>query len=756
MNPGPRLQVAGRCTAFVAVCCALVSFSPAAFCQVTAREGMALDSTLERARAFLDHDEPDSARVLFSHVLAQRWKPRAAQIGLVQAAIAAGDWSEGISVCRDVLSAHRDDLQARYYIGVCLRESGHPAEAASHFRAIQEQDSLYHDVLYQLALVREEAGEFTEAIDIGVRAAGVYPDSPAVLVGLLRILRHYIASTEYPEALAWLGARTDWWSKFAMGELLRRKGRYPEAGDVFLRLRKPTGPERPLCDLSLARISAALGEDSAAEAWYQDAVDRTGDRIAAGVLFDDLKYIVTDGELAHYRRLATDEERRTFFTDFWEVRRPLYSSRVNQRLVEHFRRYAEAERQFEYFGNRSEHRNPDQRIQQAYAKSGKLNRELNDKGEIFIRLGPPDQKIERSGLEAAQLRDPPSGTIYGALYLAEETWIYHEKDGGPRQIFEFMCLNMRENYWALISAPQNPGMQQDLALWDVRYTQTDLPQVAAELEEHQLADAREGLTTDRYAWGTDVRTFSVPHAVDAFRAGQEKTLVEIAYAIPLADLPAEGAGIADSLRLEVGLSILALSDGSSDGRLDTLVFSPRQRAQGAYIGSYRRTLPRDSVRIAMQVRELGNRWVGTWDAFLRVPRYPGDDFAVSDLELLLPSGLPSSIAIEGLKVAQSPFSVYRTSSRVYAYLQIYNLVGTLDGTTRYTSSYSLVPKGSRGPEDVISLGEVTKETGDAERADFHQLELSAVPPGSYRLVASVTDRNRHATLVRSKDIEITR
>jgi len=756
MNPEQFLRAAGRASVIVAMCRGLLSFPQVAYCQVTAAEGTALDSTLGRARAFLERDEPDSARVLFSHVLERRWKPRAAQLGLIQAAIAAEDWSGGISVCRDVLRASGDDLQARYYIGICLRESGHYVEAASQFRPILNQDSLYRDVLYQMALVREEAGDFPEAIDLGVRAAGAYPDSPAVIVGLLRIFKHFIASTEYPRAVAWLGGRADWWSRFAMGELLRRKGQYPEAEETFLRLRNPAGPHLPLCELSLARTCAAVGQDSAAEAWYRDAVNRTGDRTAGAILFDDLKYIVTDAELAHYRRLAAGAERITFFTDFWEVRRPLLSSRVNGRLIEHFQRCAQAEKQFAYFGNRSEHRNPDQRIRKVYAKTERLNRELNDKGEIFIRLGPPDQKIERNALESAQLRDPPQGTILGALYLAEETWIYHVKDGAPRQIFEFVCLNRGENYWALVSVPQNPEMQQDLALWDVRYSQTGSPQAAAELEEHQLADAKEGLTTDRYAWGKEVRTFTIPHAVDAFRAGQEETLVEVAYAIPLGALPADLAREGDSLRLEVGLSILALSDGSSDGRLDTLVFAPGQAAQGAYVASYRRVLPRDTVRIAMQVRELGNRWVGTWEDFLRVPRYPANDFAASDLELLLPSGLPSSIEIEGLKVTQSPFTVYRTSARVFAYIQIYNLVATLEGRTRYTASYSLIPQESREPGDVIPLAEVTRETSDAERTDFRQLDLSAVPPGKYRLVAAVTDRNRHATLVKSKEIEITR
>ncbi|HTR98597.1 MAG TPA: hypothetical protein VML00_02535, partial [Bacteroidota bacterium] len=290
--------------------------APRSHSQVTGGEGLALDSTLGRARAFLDRDEPDSARVLYKRVLDRGWKPRAARIGLVESAIAKEDWSEGISDCRDLLSARQDDVPANYYLGICLRESGHFAEAASRLQHIAEDDVLYRDVLYQEALVRVETGEYAEAIRLGIGAARVHPDSPEVIVGLAHIFRRYIASTDAPEAFDWLGARADWWSAFARGELQRRSGNLREAARTFRKLRASDGPARALCDVSLARTSAAIGEDSAAEAWYGDAVDRSKDRVTAAVLFDDLKYLITDRELSRYRDAATGEMRRRFFRNF--------------------------------------------------------------------------------------------------------------------------------------------------------------------------------------------------------------------------------------------------------------------------------------------------------------------------------------------------------------------------------------------------------------------------------------------------------
>jgi hypothetical protein len=276
--------------------------------------------------------------------------------------------------------------------------------------------------------------------------------------------------------------------------------------------------------------------------------------------------------------------------------------------------------------------------------------------------------------------------------------------------------------------------------------------VEAELESERTSTIRAALRSEHHTWEAGTRQVAVPHAIDAFRSADGRTLLDVSYAISLEAFTGGAGDTARTAPVEVGISFISLKGGRSRHELDTLVLPAGK--EGSYISLFRRTLAPDSVRIAMQVRALGANVIGTWSEYFNVPVFQGDGFSLSDVQLLLPSTRPASIEIEGVRILQSPFRAYARNDRVYCYLQVYNLVRDADGKAKYTILYDLIPGDPSGEGEPVRLGEMTRELTADTRAEFFPVDLGKARPGHYMLRATVTDRKRVQTLTRDREIDI--
>ncbi len=86
-------------------------------------------------------------------------------------------------------------------------------------------------------------------------------------------------------------------------------------------------------------------------------------------LDEDVRYIISDEERAAFKKLSNDEERDAFIEQFWLRRDPTPDTIENEFKEEHYRRIAYANEHF------------------AAGKPGWRT----DRGEIYIKFGPPDQ-----------------------------------------------------------------------------------------------------------------------------------------------------------------------------------------------------------------------------------------------------------------------------------------------------------------------------------------------------------------------------
>ncbi|HMK38415.1 MAG TPA: GWxTD domain-containing protein [Bacteroidota bacterium] len=677
--------------------------------------------------------------------------PADSLLALAAESVRAERWSEGARLSDEVLALRKGDIEANYYGAICRRESGKRTslflreiqwdKARAHFHAVFARDSSYRDILYQYALFREYDDELEEAVDAALGQVGRHPEQVESQTGLFRIGRHYISATDPGEAVKWLQGRNDMYSMFFLAELLRRHGRFREAESSLLRLQEMSRlPPQATC-IALARLYACLGKEGEglAQATYWNGVDNAASAIGASLIFEDLKPVINDDELERYGTLRSEGERILFVHAFWESRDPAPASTVNARLIEHFRRYAKAEKEYEYFGPRTLARNPDPTLLDLLPRSFRLNREFNDMGLIFIRHGEPD---------AYQVTSSQGDD--------NDSWLYSASADAPARIFIFARHMGVANDWRLTSIPTDPQMKSKVALWDTRYgvDASRWPQVQDDLESERRSSVAQALRSEHHTWEKGTKTIAVPHAIDAFRAENGRTLLDISYALSQEDIAGPAGDTSRRIPLEVGISIIPLRGGKSRHELDTLSLPAGLLTDGSYISLFRRTMVPDSVRVAMHVRSAGEDVIGTWSEFINVPSFQGASFSLSDLQLLLPRATPASIVIDGVRIVQSPFRAYRRSATLYSYLQVYNLVKDADGKAKYTAVYELIPDDPLRVEESIPLAEVTRDLSEDTRSEFQRVDLTGAKPGSYLLRVTVTDRKRVETLTRERKIAI--
>ena len=694
------------------------------------------------------------AKELYSWVLHEDRKSSSARIGLGKVAIAENEWGEGCDLFEEVADRDTGMIAARYYGGICRREYGAQLawflrkkqwqKSMDNFLWVLARDSSFEDVLYQLGLLYRYKEEYDLALDLGRLQIERKPQLYDAQLGLFKLYRFVVAALSPGDIFPLLGRRHDPFAAYFAGEALRRQRRYEESERIFHAIlgRTEAVPVQAIY-CSLARICFARGDPAAGEAYYWRAVDSISSWLGSAVLFEDIKYILTDAELKQYRSLASDRKKSAFFHLFWNLRNPSPAAKTNVRLAEHERRIIRAENEFEFYGFRTHFNDPDKLHYLSFPRAFSLNQEFNDKGLVYIRHGDPDD-IQR--------------TIGEEL---NESWLYSATGESPKRVFYFTQSNSAGNNWRFTSFPEDPGMWEDLVMWDHRYNRLlngqalDQAELQDQLREESGTTVRSGLATDEHKWKKSMKVFAVPHAIYAFRGDGGKSLVNVSYALPVGDIAKELADSVKNLRVEIGLSMNRASGEIMASELDTLSLPLGSGTTGSYVELYRFVLRPDSVRVAMHARPLDLDMVSTWDRQIRIPDYPATVPMLSDIEFLLPSNAKSSIEINGVKVIASPFDAVPRARPLYVYWQVYNLTKDADGRTAYRSRVLLTP-GESGPDDASIVAYDNDHTArDESAAELARIDVRARDSGIYTFTVEITDRKMVRTFSKSRLLQLT-
>ena len=140
-------------------------------------------------------------------------------------------------------------------------------------------------------------------------------------------------------------------------------------------------------------------------------------------LKEEVVYIITDAERNAFQALQTDEEREQFMEQFWLRRDPTPPTVENEFREEHYRRIAYANDRF---------------------ASARLPGWETDRGMIYIRFGPPDERAQNPGRTYDRPIEEGGGT---STLFPFEKWRYRYIEGFSGEInIEFVDTSRNGEY----------------------------------------------------------------------------------------------------------------------------------------------------------------------------------------------------------------------------------------------------------------------------------------------------------------------
>lgn len=728
---------------------------------------------LIEGQQYLDERNYDEAKKSFKSVLKSDKNNLVAYAFLGKIAIEEEEWNEASDQFDKILDRDPENIEAHYYRGIAYREIGkfRPKFANSiplmnklleyqksekNFESVLAKDSLFNDVLFQYGLLQRYRDKYHEAICLGQRQIALKPDMVDSQIGLFRLYKYFIKSTGQDDAISWLQQQPWQYARFFIGEKLRREKKYEQADTVYHELLQEQ-PEMPIQAIYLAMAKSAFAQDKIqkAENYYWKAVDEIENHVGADLVFEDLKYILNNSELAAYQASETVAEKQDFFRAFWASRDPLPASASNVRLAEHYRRLLHAEDNYEYSGFRTWVKSADKLGYLDFPKTYKLNKEFNDKGLVYLRQGPPDDKVV---------------TVHPSV-PSNESWKYWESGRNPEMTFHFLYdENATGNLWTLTPSISYPEMLADRATWDIAYQK--LLSISNPTEQYQYEDqiiydskksVESGFSTDRHTWEKKVEPLDIAVSMATFRDPSGKTMLEVYYGVPILDVAKQFPDGNESFVIEKGLAIHDLN-WQLLGKVTQDVTVPYQRKQlqpgKLYIDIFSTTLDPKEYKLGFHVRPQTTDFLGGFsNVQIKIPDYSFSSLAMSDIELaarIEPSQGKGMFVKNGLLILPNPSKSFSRDNFVHIYFEIYNLIRDSQGKTAFTIEYivSKLDKKSSNPfdrrkRDRSSVSFSANRQGDDEfSAEFLAIDVKKLKKGDVVLSIRITDKNSKQSVIK--------
>ena len=527
--------------------------------------------------------------------------------------------------------------------------------------------------------------------------------------------------------------------------------------------------------------------------------------------YTNIAYVASDTELEEYHATTPGPEQQAYREQFWARRDPDILTKLNERVIEHYRRtwYART-----YFSSN------------VYP--------WDERGAVYIRYGEPDYRSrsnDRNFVQTAEVervRTQMAVDIYGPE-AANYTFTgpvfpirtsldisFDLVEGNPFErnplegdstiesvLDEQGQLNTRLKFGRF--SPVTIGSEIDTVPWEtwtyiqinggIEFTFTDemgnghydfapLPDATsiadpdaiayiARMTEHMpevIYQQAVSTSPDFYRPGLPGDILNFYYDLAHFRGPDGQTNLEIYYGIPPEQVEIEQE--ADSSFIHVQLAVALANEGHTSIYRTTDEFSyrgaqvPNTSEQGSFVPEIIKTqVPPGKYELQVQMKDLISGRTGLYRQELEVRDYQIPELQVSQIQLA------SSIAEEGATKFQKedvwiipiPTRSYAATQNVYAYFEIYNLTKDTFGQTNYKTEYrirsSAMP--AVGVFGAVTAGlrtifrtrkpqvAITNQlTGrEADEREYVQIVLNKVRPGVNALEVIVTD------LVSGKSVE---
>ena len=748
-------------------CYVLVSVSIILFLGFNQEDRPSIDSLLVAGDHYVLTDDLETAKEIYEKILKHDSDQPDALHGLGKIAVAHEEWENAIGKFKKSLAGGHHLLINHYYLGICYRETGKAKawllqkldfrQSEKNFQYVLKRDSLYEDILYQFALLCRYRDQYEAAIQTCHAQIRLKPQLNTPQLKLYRFYRYLITHRDLEDSFMWLKQHSWPQSEYFWGEKLRREERLHQADSVLHELLENMShlPEQPIV-LSLAKIYYEQDRPELGEKYFWQAVNQIQNRLEADLVFEELKYIVTIREYQKYDSLNSAEQFRDFFRNFWFIRNPVPSFKVNMRLTEHFRRLIYSEKYYEYDGFRLWSDNPDKLLELEFPDTHYLNQEFNDRGLIYIRHGEPDEQV---------------ATVAGDL-PTNESWLYYASPEFPQLCYHFI-LAKPDNDWRLTPRLEDPRMYEDRLDWgNVYYYLMQSSELEREGYRQEFIDVNRqsvtiGLSTDRHTWQQRPSPIHVALTAETYRGRMNKTILEMSQLIPLSQLHETMKGDETEKFLEQVLAIYEENSRQVYKKIDTLDYQILQ-SEKYLMYLYQLQLEPKNYHIVFHIRSLDNRCLGCVKMNKKLENYHDGGFNLSDIQVasfIEPSDLSSDFVKNGLLVIPNPAASFTRDKPIYLYFELYNLILNESGNSFITVDYTLTSTEERkkktlfnlfgilGKAKIHSISIQNERTYTSDFAvEYLALDVSSIPSGSYTLSVRITDASAGATVEKSKTV----
>jgi hypothetical protein len=500
--------------------------------------------------------------------------------------------------------------------------------------------------------------------------------------------------------------------------------------------------------LSLARLHYQREQPQAAEKFFWQAVDGIRDQAEALLVFDEVKYIVTETELQEYQRLAAPQEYIDYFHRLWVSRDPTPAASFNARLEEHYRRWLYVEKGYLFDRFRSWVNNPDKLGYLKFPPAYYLNDRFNDKGLIYLRHGEPDERV-----------------VTVAAALSNESWRYAPTETTPELMFHFVVDEFAgASNWRLTAVLPNADMWADRVTWDSDYFRLlrgdplEHLKLVDDLASKSVEAVDTGFRTDRHSWDKAVKPLEFDSYTACFKAPDGKTALEVYYSLPLPPRQELEKMRDTTVVYEHGLALHDMqwlpvqrwNDEITKAKLAGL--EPEQNL----LGQNRLSAEPDSYHVAFFIRQPATQRLEGWKQDINFPDFSKNELAMSSIVLasdIAPASGSGSFVKNGLRITPNPSRRSKRKEPVHVYFEVYNLAPNAEGNSSFSIEYTalLQKEKKSGTQKLFSLfgsGDkpattlvVERQAEAATSVEYLALDLGKAGEGDFRLSIKLTDRH---------------
>jgi len=463
---------------------------------------------------------------------------------------------------------------------------------------------------------------------------------------------------------------------------LNRPEESKEALDEYMKEKE--GNPRALYHLSKIEMEEDNFEE--AERYFIASLDNLNEEDAIAEILEDVGMLFSDKDQEEYQQA---EDKGKFFKRFWMEKDPEPETKVNERLVEHFKRVKHAK---EYF------------------TTGSFYERYDDRGRIYIKYGEPDAKYMDGG---------------GISVYSNESWVYYWQIGDYRDGMFFDFANKGGKGYELIEdlreATYGGGLDDlivtSLNLYSERSNLSEnhygrVARVRSEMDYlTQMSDFHErieimnnNIPGEGFVYHTDSKALNTLVSSASFRGENDKTRYELYYSFPLEELEFEKKeknkiSAFDELVILKDLDNNTILQGSRN--FDLTYDEDKNLKKDLYIGQINmEILPEKDDCIAyLKLKSDVSEKLGVLYQELETKDYTGESLMMSDIEFsydIRPAAAENEFTKNGLQIIPHTGAVLNKNENIFVYFEIYNLALDSDGNGRYRVEYVIQ---KRSPDD---------------------------------------------------------